>query len=69
MAENTIKAAAKLKNTSLYAEIKDLNLIAKEFKYHEKCYTEFTFGFSEKFREPGQSTASRNLMKIIVNQT
>ena len=60
MAENTIKAAAKEKNTSLYAEIKELNLTAKEFKYHTKCYKEFTFRFSEKFREPGQSTESKN---------
>ena len=60
MAENTIKAALKPKNSSLLAEIKDLNLTAKEFKYHEKYYKEFTFGFSEAFREPRQSTASKN---------
>ena len=31
MAENTIKASPKQKNTSLFTEIKDLNLTAKEF--------------------------------------
>ena len=53
MAENTINAGRKQKNTSLFAEIKGLNLTAKEFKYRGKYYKEFTFGFSEKFREPG----------------
>ena len=61
IAENTIKAALKLKNTSLLAEIKDVNLRAKEFKYHEKYYKKVTFGFSETFRELGQSTASKNI--------
>ena len=41
-AERTVKAAAKLKRPFLFAEIKDLNLIAKEFKYHDKCYKDFT---------------------------
>ena len=61
MAENTIKAALKQKYTSLLVVIKDLNLTPKEFKYHERYYKEFTFGFSETFREPGQSTASKNI--------
>ena len=61
IAENTIKAALQQKDTSLLAEIKDLNLTAKEFKYHEKYYKEFTYGFSETVREPGQSTASKNI--------
>ena len=46
IAENIIKAALKQKNTSLFAEIKDLNLAVKELKYHEKYYKEFTFRFS-----------------------
>ena len=41
MVENTIKAALKQKDTSLLAEIKDLNLTAKEFKYLEKYYKEY----------------------------
>ncbi len=36
-----IKDAAKTKDESLYYEIKDLDLIAKEFKYHVFCYKEF----------------------------
>ena len=43
-AENTIKAAAKAKNEMLYKEIKDLDLIAKEFKVHKHCYQQYTSG-------------------------
>lgn len=39
----TLKQAAEAKeDQSLYYEIKDLDLIAKEFKYHEPCYRDFT---------------------------
>ena len=38
-----------------------MNLTAKESKYHKKYSKEFTFGFGETFREPGQSTASKNI--------
>ena len=41
-ASDTIKEAAKTKDLELYAEIKDLDLIAKEFKYHEHCRKNFT---------------------------
>jgi acetone carboxylase gamma subunit len=41
-AERAIKASAQVKNESLFAEIKDLNLISKEFKVHTHCYREFT---------------------------
>ena len=41
-AERSIKASAQVKNESLYAEIKDLDLISKEFKVHSHCYREFT---------------------------
>ena len=40
--EKTIKDAAKNKNDDMYYEIKDLDLIAKEFKYHICCYKNFT---------------------------
>lgn len=36
-----IKEAAEAKAESLYYEIKDLDLIAKEFKYHVFCYKDF----------------------------
>ena len=42
-AVNTIKQAAEAnKGQTLFPEIKDLDLIAKEFKYHECCYKDFT---------------------------
>ena len=42
-ASNTIKESAETMNDkSVYYEIKDIDLIAKEFKYHEHCYREFT---------------------------
>ena len=39
-----IETASRNKNPSLYAEIHDLDLVAKEFKYHRCCYVSFTFG-------------------------
>ena len=45
-AEMTIKAAAKDKNETLYNEIKDLDLIAKEFKVHKHCYQHYTTGYA-----------------------
>ena len=42
-AVNTIKQVAEAnEDQTLFFEIKDLNLIAKEFKYHECCYKDFT---------------------------
>ena len=42
-AVNIIKQAAEAnKAQTLFFEIKDLDLIAKEFKYHECCYNNFT---------------------------
>ena len=46
----TIKAAAKVKNPLLYSEIYDVDLIAKEFKYHRHCYKSFTFGYGKNQR-------------------
>ena len=45
-AQKTLKTAAKAKNTKLYTEIANLDLIAKEFKVHAHCYKSFTRGFS-----------------------
>ena len=46
-AENTIKTAAEKFNSDLFFEIQDLDLIAKEFKYHlTPCYKQFTKGVS-----------------------
>ena len=42
-AVQTIKEAAESKeDQSLFFEIKDADLIAREFKYHESCYKEYT---------------------------
>ena len=41
-AELTIKSAANEKDQDLYTRIKDEDLLAKEFKYHEHCYKNFT---------------------------
>ena len=42
-AELTLKEAAEANiDQNIYYEIKDVDLIAKEFKYHEFCYKEFT---------------------------
>lgn len=42
-AAETIKQAAEANDDqSIYFEIKDVDLIAKEFKYHDFCYKEFT---------------------------
>eukprot|EP00794_Sanderia_malayensis_P001775 gene1775-1977_t len=42
MAEERIKRAAESKDEQLFYEIKDMDLIAKEFKYHDFCYKDFT---------------------------
>ena len=42
-AVQTIKDAAESKeDQSLYFEIKDADLITREFQYHEHCYKEYT---------------------------
>ena len=35
----TIKAAAMPKNQEMHYEIKDLDLISREFKHHSSCYS------------------------------
>ena len=41
-ASKTVKESAKIKDSSLYAEIVDLDLIVKEFEYHQVCYQNST---------------------------
>ena len=42
-ASKTLKDKAEsMDDKSLHYEIKDIDLIAKEFKYHQHCYREFT---------------------------
>ena len=47
----TIKAYGQTKNPAMFAEIHDIDLIAKEFKFHCNCYSKYTYGFSSSFRE------------------
>ena len=60
-AENTIKAAPKKKNTSLFAEIKDLNFTPKDCKYHEKYYSLYSDLVKRLEDQDSQ-------LRIIVNQ-
>ena len=41
-AETTIKESAQTKDKELHSRIVGVDLIAKEFKYHQVCYREFT---------------------------
>ena len=57
----TIKDAAESKeDQSLYFEIKDADLIAREFKYHENCYKEYTRKEKSSFKQAGNER-SRSL--------
>ena len=47
----TIKAYAQMKNLAIFAEILDIDLVAKEFKFYRNCYSKYTYGFSSSFRE------------------
>ena len=46
-AQRKIKAAAKVKDQNLYAEINHLDLISREFKVHRHCYQNFTRDVTE----------------------
>ena len=60
VAANSIKAAAKVKNENLYIEIKDLDLIAKEFKVHKHCYQQFTYGYTKGVHNEEQQSTSND---------
>ena len=62
-AEQKIKAAAKLKDPKLYAEINHLDLIAKEFKVHNHCYKNYTrdVSVSSASSTSSSSTLSTNI--------
>ena len=46
--EISIKKAARDKMHSFYYENESVDLIARELKFHDSCYTTFTFGYSGK---------------------
>ena len=60
---NTIKAAAKIKDPDPYNEIVDLDLFAKEFKYHTKCYNSFTYGYSSSMRNREKEPTDGNCLQ------
>ena len=62
-AVNTIKAAAKSKDPDLYNEIVDLDLFAKEFKYHTKCYNSFVCGYSNSMRNREKEPTDDNCLQ------
>lgn len=59
-----MKEAAKQRNNELFIEIKDEDLIAKEFKYHYHCYVNLTRGFAEKSRSEKISEAETSSSNI-----
>ena len=59
-AANSIKGEAKVKNENLYVEIKDLDLVTKEFKMHKHCYQQFTPGYTKGVRNEEQPSTSND---------
>ena len=53
-----IKNAAESKDPMHFCEIKDIDLIAKEYKVHQPCYQTFTKGFSQSNTEVCSSSSS-----------
>ena len=55
-ASKTLKDKAEsLNDKALHYEIKDIDLIAKEFKYRQHCYREFTRPINTKSAETERS--------------
>ena len=59
-ATKTVKESAKVKDSSLYAEIADLDLIAKEFKYHQVFLSYFTREYLSGDRLTDSTDAKNN---------
>ena len=59
-ASKTLKDKAEsMDDKSLRYEIKDIDLIAKEFKYHQHCYREFTRPIKRKSAETERSCSQQ----------
>ena len=56
-----IKNASKSKDPLHFCEIKDMDLIAKEYKVHQPCYQKFTKGSALKCKETSSSSRIQNL--------
>lgn len=62
-AASAIKDAAKTKDPVHYAEIVDVDLIAKEYKVHKPCYKKFVKGVSattSRSEEPANRNEQEN---------
>ena len=59
-ATKTANESAKIKDSSLYAEIVDLDLIAKEFKYYQACYESFSRKYLSGDRLTNSADAKNN---------
>ena len=53
-----IQSRLQQKNENLHVKIKDLDLIAKEFKVHKHCYKKFTRGYTKDVRNEEQPSTS-----------
>ena len=47
-------------NQEMHYEIKDLDLISKEFKSHSSCYKEFTFGYNAKCKTDTSTISAKS---------
>lgn len=63
-AVNAIKAVAEIKYVT-YDKIRDLDLIAKEFKVRRHCYQQFTHWFISVTASTEKDTALHILLKLL----
>ena len=59
-ATKTVNESAKIRDSPLYAEIVDLDMIAKEFKYNQVCYKNFTRKYLSGNRLTNSTDAKNN---------
>ena len=64
-----IKNAAESKSPLHYCEIKDVDLIAKEYRVQEPCYRKFTNGFSENSKAGSSASGCKNKIQQEDEQT
>ena len=64
-ANKTVKESAKIQDSLLYAEIVDLDLIAKEFKYYLVCYQNFTREYLSGYQLTGGNDAKTTKIPLV----
>ena len=47
----------------MYYEIKDLDLISKEFKYYSSCYRDITGGYSAKCKQETSTSSTKSILE------